>query len=246
MSFSKLINFEPNPKRNVHYVVMDIEATGLDTDQDHILDICMKYIQVNLLYPVGRIIECPRPSLNTLVYTDRPSNSEALKVHHLDAEKIKNAPTMTEVADRIIDYLDCGGEPVILIAQNGFNFDFRMLLKCFERVNKVLPSTVGFADSYVIIKDKYGIQYGQGKLTRLYQYYCPQHAKDPHHSLLLRAHRSEPDVDMIIEIMSSIPDEVDDFLRRARAHANLHQERSFQNPVRSRKNSNCVVYCQKT
>lgn len=185
------------------YAVMDIETTGLDVEKDHIIEICMKHLDSDL-----------DSKINTFIYTKRPSHSKALAVHGITLSMLKTAPTMREIADQIIDFLTHPNEQIVLIAQNGFEFDFPMLQLAFQRLNKTLPSNVTFADSYRIMMDKFGFPFGKSKLIDMFKRHCPQLYK----SKAITAHRAEGDVDMLIHIIKSLKElnEYDDFLKRAR------------------------------
>lgn len=100
-------------------VFIDVETTGLNTQQDRIVDICATKI-----FPDGR-----EDSLNSLINPTISISAEATNVHGITNEDVKNKPTFAEFASQLFDFInDCG-----LAGFGVIKFDFLILESEFKR-----------------------------------------------------------------------------------------------------------------
>ena len=93
------------PIERATFAFLDLEMTGLDVDQDHIVEVCIRRV-------VGDTVA---GELDTLV---RPLHRAggAAHVHGLDADVLEGAPSFADVAPRILELLD-GAIPVAHAAE---------------------------------------------------------------------------------------------------------------------------------
>ena len=95
------------------YVVFDLETTGRDPVKDGIIEIAAVRVRD------GKSEE----RFNTLVNPGIPIKAGAQAVHHISDADVKDAPKPEEVLPKFFDFV--GND--LLIAHNGYAFDFRFL-----------------------------------------------------------------------------------------------------------------------
>jgi DNA polymerase-3 subunit epsilon len=102
-------------------VFFDIESTGADVVKDRIMQIAM------IKYPKdgGEPIE-----KNILMNPQYPIKPDALKVHGITVDMVRNKPTFKEYAVELMDFL----EDADLAGYNSNRFDIPMLIEEFGRV----------------------------------------------------------------------------------------------------------------
>ncbi len=171
-------------------VTFDLETTGLDIEQDRIVEIsCVK-----------TDVEGRREVWTRRVNPQRPISPEATRVHGIRDEDVANAPTFEMLAEPLRRFL-AGCD------LSGFNverFDLPLLAKEFERVGLRFPEEgTRIIDSWRIFLKK-----EPRDLSAAYRLYCGKE--------LERAHSAEADAvaaaDVLlaqVEKYSDLPETVD-------------------------------------
>jgi len=108
---------------NLHLIrpiaFIDIETTGLNTQQDRIVDICIIKI-----HPNGT-----EETLNSTINPNIPIPIESTQIHRITDADVKEKPTFEEFAQKIIDFIDgCD------LGGFGTKFDLLVLESEFKRV----------------------------------------------------------------------------------------------------------------
>jgi len=106
-----------NLKRPI--VVLDFETTGVNRQNDHIIEICMIK-----RFPDGR-----EKILNSLINPEMPIPSDATEVHGIKDIDVQGKPTFKEFAPKIISFI----ENCDLCGFNIINFDLHLLESEFKR-----------------------------------------------------------------------------------------------------------------
>ncbi|MBD5086034.1 MAG: hypothetical protein HDT32_01470 [Clostridiales bacterium] len=106
---------------NNKFIVFDLETTGVDVDNDEIIEIGA----VKLEY--GKIVEY----YDTLIDPNRPIPKGASEVNHIYDEDVKNSPYLEDVLGFFMDYI----KGYKLIAHNGNGFDFKILRRDCQKYN---------------------------------------------------------------------------------------------------------------
>ncbi len=76
--------------------VMDIETTGLNKQEDRIVDIC-----ITKILPNGE-----KETLNSVINPTIPIPIDATKIHGINETDVQGKPTFKEFAPKIIDFID--------------------------------------------------------------------------------------------------------------------------------------------
>jgi DNA polymerase III subunit epsilon len=155
-------------------VFFDLEATGISTDNDRIVDIAL----VKRAPDGGETIFC------SLVNPGVPIPREASAVHHITDDMVAAAPSFKELAPRVLDFLgasDLGGF-------NAAKFDIPMLQAEFKRAGFELP----MAGRRVVDAQVIYHKMERRTLAAAYQFYCGKPLPD--------AHRAEPDARASLEV----------------------------------------------
>ena len=145
-------------------VFFDLETTGTDVQRDRIVEVCMLRVM-----PLPQGIEAPR------VWRINPQMripAEASEIHGITNDDVADCPTLAEVADDLLAYIDGA-------ALSGFSItrmDMRLLQSELARVGKRFdPSTVKTIDSQVIYHKR-----EPRNLAAAMQYYCGQELEGAH------------------------------------------------------------------
>lgn len=104
------------------FVVIDVETTGLDPDEERIVELCAVRIDP------GRP---PEVVLDTLVDPERPVTASA--IHGISDADVAGAPRFAELADALLSV--CAGR---VVAGHNVRFDLRFLGAEFARVGRRL------------------------------------------------------------------------------------------------------------
>jgi len=104
-----------------NYVVLDLETTDKDKYSCGIVEIAAVRVEGDSIVS----------EFNSLINPQMPISKGAEKVHHISSEDIKDAPTIEAVWS---DFLAFIGD-AILIAHNGYNFDFPILDRFAKKIN---------------------------------------------------------------------------------------------------------------
>lgn len=125
-------------------IVLDTETTGLSADNgDRIIEIgCVELLNRKL---TGH-------NLHHYVNPERDSHEDALKVHGISNEFLRDKPKFAAVADELIEYLR-GAELIIHNAP----FDIAFLNKEMERLGRppITSVVAGVTDSLVMAKEMF-------------------------------------------------------------------------------------------
>jgi DNA polymerase-3 subunit epsilon len=128
----------------VRQIVLDTETTGLSADAgDRIIEIgCVELLNRKL---TGR-------NLHHYINPERDSHEDALKVHGISNEFLRDKPKFAAIADELVDYL----RDAELIIHNA-PFDIGFLNKEFERLGLPPVTTVvaGVLDTLVMAKSMF-------------------------------------------------------------------------------------------
>lgn len=125
-------------------IVLDTETTGLSADAgDRIIEIgCVELLNRKL---TGR-------NLHHYINPERDSHEDALKVHGISNEFLRDKPKFAAIADELVDYL----RDAELIIHNA-PFDIGFLNKEFERLGlpPVTTMVAGVLDTLVMAKSMF-------------------------------------------------------------------------------------------
>jgi DNA polymerase III epsilon subunit-like protein len=175
-------------------IFYDLETTGLDVENDCIVQIAAK-VSPRWLQQQG---------LDALVFEERlvkpscPISNGAFVVHHISEDMVSDAPSFTVMFREFSDFCEraaklCKSGKVMLIAHNNFKFD-RLIMdsQCF-RNNLSCMSFVSHADTYDVFVSKFAMPRYHASLARLaVRLKCDN---------LVQTHNAESDVDLLIEVV---------------------------------------------
>ncbi len=110
------------------YVAIDLETTSADTRTTGIVEIGAVKVRH------GEIVD----RFGTLINPEMPITQGAYKVHGISDEDVRAQPTFKEVLPELLDFI---GDD-LLVAHNGFGFDFPILWRLYRKVTggKILPN----------------------------------------------------------------------------------------------------------
>jgi len=117
----------------------------------------------------------PAEELSLLINPAMPISEEAMAVHGITPEMVKNKPTFAQVADQIWDFIgnsDLGG-------YNSDRYDIPMLMEEFSRVGKVLDTS----HRRTVDVQKIFYKMEPRTLVAAYKYYCGESLADAHDAL---------------------------------------------------------------
>jgi DNA polymerase III epsilon subunit len=160
------------------YVVLDLETTDSDKNTCGIVEIAAVRIENNV------ILE----ELNSLINPEKPISKGAQKVHHISNEDVKNAPTIEDFWPEFFDFI---GDS-ILIAHNGYNFDFPILDRFSKKIRGAKLSNSRI-DTLVIARNLFPGE--SNSMDALIQRFRLQAEK---------RHRALQDVQILSEIMQKL------------------------------------------
>lgn len=157
-------NFKFNLQKEI--VFFDIESTGLNVIRDRIVQIALiKY------FPDGREPE----ELEMLINPGIPISKEAMDVHGITPEMLKNKPTFAQVGQQLFHFIgnaDLGG-------YNSDRFDIPMLMEEFDRIG--LELDVSIRNCIDIQKIFYKME--PRTLKAAYKFFCNAELTDAHDAL---------------------------------------------------------------
>ena len=109
------------------YVAFDLETTSGDTRTAGIVEIgAVKVRDGQIVGKFGR-----------LVNPEQPITEGAFKVHGISESEVKDAPTLKELLPELLEFI--GND--MLVAHNGFDFDFPILLRLHRQcAGEILPN----------------------------------------------------------------------------------------------------------
>jgi len=158
-------------------IFFDLEATGVSVSDDRIVDIAMIRKQ-----PDGT-----QDSLTSLVNPGVPIPKEATAIHHITDAMVAGAPTIKELAPRIIEFMgeaDLGGFNIL-------KYDLPLLSAEFRRAGyELILEGRRIADAFAIFQ-----KMEPRNLTAAYKIYCGKPLEN--------AHRAEADARASFEIFEA-------------------------------------------
>jgi DNA polymerase-3 subunit epsilon len=155
--------------------VFDLEATGVDVNQDRIVEVCVLRFE-----PDGR-----ETLLQSLVDPGVPIPPEATAVHKITNDMVRGQPTIKDLAPRLLEAF----EGADLSGFNAAKFDVPMLTAELKRAGFDFPlAGRRVADSFTIFARK-----ERRDLAAAYKFYCGKEISG--------AHRAEADVRATAEVL---------------------------------------------
>jgi len=160
-------------------VLIDFESTGLDVVFDQIIQFAAIIPETSQIF-------------NRKIKSNKKISPEAFKAHGISYEDIKDSPFFTSVFELFVHYIEANLKEVsknkiLLVAHNGFTFDFPILLSEIRRNKIQLNSlSVSLADSMLLMKKiksldpslKFELNRGKIKLSSLYYTYFEEEYKE--------------------------------------------------------------------
>ncbi len=147
-------------------VFFDIESTGLNVVRDRILQIAL------IKYPK----DGSEPSeLSLLINPGIPISPEAMEVHGITPDMLRNKPSFQQVAQKIYDFIGSAD----LAGYNSDRFDVPMLLEEFARVG--ISFSMERRKTLDIQKIFYKME--PRTLTAAYRFYCKKEMENAHDAL---------------------------------------------------------------
>jgi len=169
--------------------VFDLEATGVDTQQDRIVEVCILRRE-----PDGR-----ESVFSSLVDPGRPIPAEAVAIHKITDAMVAGKPSFADLAPRMLKVF----EGADLAGFNVVGYDILLLSAEFKRGGLEWPGPGRrVLDPFIIFKRK-----ERRDLTAAYKFYC---GKD-----LSGAHRAEVDVRAAAEILEAQVERYEDLPKDA-------------------------------
>jgi DNA polymerase III subunit epsilon len=123
-------------------IVLDTETTGLDPYQGH------RLIEIGCIELLNRIAS--GQTFHCYLNPERDVPAEAVEIHGLSAEQLKDKPLFAEVADDLIAFI--GDAP--LVAHNA-SFDLGFLNAELERAGKALLPRERLVDTLLLARRKH-------------------------------------------------------------------------------------------
>ena len=136
-------------------IFFDIESTGTNVLRDKILQIAL------VKYEVGK--EEPK-ELMLMINPGIPINPEAMKVHGITPEMLKNKPTFGQVANELLEFIGDAD----LSGYNSNRFDIPMLMEEFARVGEEFD----ISKRKTIDVQRLFYKMEPRTLSAAYRYYC--------------------------------------------------------------------------
>lgn len=129
-------------------VFFDTETTGLDVFTDKIVELYMRKVNPETMEVLGEIHQFLNPG--------RPIPVEAMNVHHITNEQVKDCPSFRDIAQEVVDFIKdcyiCGHNSnkydVLLLSEEigrarvPFKFDKSLLLDTYQVEKALMPHTL--------------------------------------------------------------------------------------------------------
>lgn len=143
----------------------DLETTGTQITKDRIVQLAV----------VKLLLDGSKTSKNYLINPGIPIPPEIAAIHGITDEKVKDAPSLAQVADDIIEFM----EDADLAGYNSNKFDIPFMVEEFYRVGIPFPmESRNFVDVQNIFH-----KMEQRTLTAAYQFYCGKTMENAHDAL---------------------------------------------------------------
>jgi DNA polymerase-3 subunit epsilon len=156
----------------VREIVLDTETTGLDPYQGHRM-VEVGCVELVNRFPSGR-------TFHRYLNPERDVPPEALAVHGLSGDFLKDKPLFAEIVDELVEFV--GDAP--LVAHNAM-FDLGFLNAELERAGKALVARERLVDTLLIARRKHPA--GPNSLDALCARYAIDNSRRTKHGALLDA-----------------------------------------------------------
>lgn len=143
----------------------DLETTGTQITKDRIVQLAV----------VKLLLDGSKTSKNYLINPGIPIPPEIAAIHGITDEKVKDAPSLVQVADDIIEFM----EDADLAGYNSNKFDIPFMVEEFYRVGIPFPME---GRSFVDVQNIFH-KMEQRTLTAAYQFYCGKTMENAHDAL---------------------------------------------------------------
>lgn len=161
------------------FVCFDCETTGLDTDQDRIIEIAA------VKFTFNEVID----SFETLIDPQKEISADSMAIHHISQEMVEGKPLIENILDNFFQFV---GKNIIV--GHGIPFDIEMVSKSAERHQMRSPlSLCPFIDTLRLAR-----HYGQASINSLES--LRKHFNIPYEG----AHRAMSDVVVNIEVFKNL------------------------------------------
>jgi len=161
------------------FVCVDCETTGLDTAEDHIIEVAAAE------FTFDKIID----TFETLVDPGKAIPQESIAIHHITDDMVKNKPTIGQVLPDLLNFIDKH-----IIVGHGIPFDIEMLINAAKRSS----IECSLQDNKVIDTLRLARLYGESPMNSLE--YLRQHFNIEEEG----AHRAMSDVIVNIEVFKRL------------------------------------------
>ena len=145
--------------------IFDLEATGLNISKDRIVEIAI--LKIN---PDGS-----EERFRSLINPTIPISEEVTKIHGISDETIKSSPTFSEMADKIVAFI----EDADLAGYNSNKFDIPMLAEELIRAG----SNFDLSKKHFIDVQNIFHKMEQRTLIAAYQFYCKKELVNAHNAM---------------------------------------------------------------
>ena len=143
----------------------DVEATGLQITTDRIVQIAI----------IKLTVDGEQEELNELINPEIIIADEIIAIHGISNEKVANAPTFKQIAQKIADFIGDSD----LAGYNSNKYDIPLLAEEFLRADfEIDLSQRNFVDVQNIFHKK-----EQRTLAAAYQFYCNKTIENAHNAL---------------------------------------------------------------
>lgn len=159
-----LDNFQFSLKRDI--VFFDIESTGLNVLKDRIVQIALIKYKKDGSAP---------EELEFLINPGIPISQEAMEVHGITPDDVRNQPSFKEVADKLVHFIGQAD----LAGYNSDRFDLPMLAEEFDRCG--IDLEIEKRKNIDIQKIFYKME--PRTLKAAYKFYCDKDIKNAHNAL---------------------------------------------------------------
>ena len=143
----------------------DLETTGTQITKDRIVQLAV----------VKLLLDGSKTSKNYLINPGIPIPPEIAAIHGITDEKVKDAPSLAQVADDIIEFM----EDADLAGYNSNKFDIPFMVEEFYRVGIPFPME---GRSFVDVQNIFH-KMEQRTLNAAYQFYCGKTMENAHDAL---------------------------------------------------------------
>lgn len=117
--------------------VLDTETTGSDVEKDSIIELAIGVYKVEGNFSYRQIGDIWTP----LISTSKPIHPKAYEVHGISSTTLEGASNFTEVSPKLTAILR---KSDLVVAHNGYKFDFPMMAFDYLENELDVPEFVGF------------------------------------------------------------------------------------------------------